>query len=323
MKTLKILVFVSLCLAATARAGYGQDAPAAQAPAAQAPVAQAVPETARPREIIFSGKLYSPHKQTVNLNYTAYVKSIKGNIGTKVKKDDTLVTFEIPLDTRMAELQNVSLVNTKNLEYQIEEAENQIENYLIKQRELEVLLRKQLTSPQSLEQNKRVIDSLRKKIAMLKESYALERSLSKDRLEIAQGKYGSNVSHTHVPENGFVKSPMDGYILWMNADLKDDMVLASGTKLYEIGAMDPLVLRAEVHEIEAQKLTVGDKATVTFDSVPGRTFGATVTTIPWAPLPSALQQPSYYQIELTLPNTDLRLKEGLKGQVTIIPGQQG
>ncbi len=329
MKPLKIFVFIMLCLTATARVGYGQDTATQQAPAANAQEAavaaadQNAPETARPHEIVFSGKLYSPHKQTVNLDYTALVKSVKGKIGTKVKGGDVLVTFEIPLDTRMAELQNVSLVNMKNLEYQIEETQNLLNSANIKKHELETLLKKQLTSPQSLEQAQNQIDSMQKKLTMLKTSYALEKNLSQNRLDLAQARYGSNVTHTNFPKNGFVKAPMDGYILWMNADLKDDTALAGGSKLYEIGTMDPLVLRAEVHEIEAQKLREGDKASVTFDSVPGRTFVATVTTIPWAPLPSGLQQPSYYQIELTIPNGDLRLKEGLKGQVTIISGQQG
>jgi membrane fusion protein, macrolide-specific efflux system len=61
------------------------------------------------------------------------------------------------------------------------------------------------------------------------------------------------------------------------------------------------------------------KAEVTFDSLPGKKYVASVSRIPWAPMPAALQQPSYYEIELTIPNPELELKEGLKGQITIAP----
>jgi multidrug resistance efflux pump len=112
---------------------------------------------------------------------------------------------------------------------------------------------------------------------------------------------------------------VDGYVLWINPDLRKGVKLNRDTDLFQVGILDPIVIRAQVHEIEAVRLKLGDKAKVTFDSMPGKEFTATVSRIPWAPLPTSLQQPSYYEIELTLPNPDMSLKEGLKGTVTIVP----
>ena len=97
--------------------------------------------------------------------------------------------------------------------------------------------------------------------------------------------------------------------------------LAKEAELFQVGTLDPMIIRAQVHEIEAQKLKENMAATVTFDSIPGKKYAASVSRIPWAPIPAALQQPSYYDVELTIPNPSLELKEGLKGQIIIQPGK--
>ena len=112
---------------------------------------------------------------------------------------------------------------------------------------------------------------------------------------------------------------MDGYIMWQGPEVREGATLPAGYALFQVGTMNPLIIRTMVHEIEAQKLSVGDTGKVVFESVPGREFTATVSRIPWAPAPASLQQPSYYEIEMTIPNPDLVLKEGLKGEITIIP----
>jgi hypothetical protein len=87
--------------------------------------------------------------------------------------------------------------------------------------------------------------------------------------------------------------------------------------------MDPMLIRAQVYELEALQLNLGEAAEVTVESLPGRNFEAQVSRVSWAPVPPPVwvpagqEQPSYYEVELTVPNPDLVLKEGLKGRITL------
>jgi hypothetical protein len=99
--------------------------------------------------------------------------------------------------------------------------------------------------------------------------------------------------------------------------MREDAELPPGTQAFMIGVMDSMIMRAQVHELEAVKISVGDPADVTLDSFPNRVFEARVSRISWAPLTPAVEQPTYYGLELTVANPDLELREGLKGQVML------
>ncbi len=313
---------LAVCLALCVSPARAQDAPKApKAPdASDAPPAAAADY--RPSEIMFSGKLYSPVKLSVLMPYTSQVLSLDVRIGQEVAEDQVLLTYKIPLQTRMEEKSNLSVAGIKELEYKLAAAENEITRLSAKSKELNAMVKKNMASKEALSQNQKDIQVHRKERRSILEKLALARSVLKDRLALAEEYFGKDVNPGDVPETGVVKAPASGYILWMNPELREGVKLAKESELFQVGSINPMIIRAQVHEIEAQKLTEGDIAKVTFDSTPGREFTASVSRIPWAPMPAALQQPSYYEVELIIPNPDLILKEGLKGQVTVLPQKQ-
>ena len=310
MRTLFIALV--LCLSATGAPLAQQTAPQQPAPAKAEPSPLA-------QEIIFSGKLYSPLKLSVQLPYTSQIMSMPMAIGQKVKKDEILATFEIPLETRMTEKRALSLASVKDIEHQVASTNKEIDKLRMKRKELEVMEKQNMATSQALVQNAQEIDVLEKERVALQEKLSSEREQAQQRLELTRERFGPKANFGVLPNEGIIKSPTDGYILWINPDLRKGVKLARDVELFQVGVLDPILIRAQVHEIEALRLKLGDQAKVNFDSMPGKEFLATVSRIPWAPLPTALQQPSYYEIELTLPNADYSLKEGLKAQVTIIP----
>lgn len=313
------LAALALCLVLACPAGTGAQPtqPAAQ-PAAKS---QAGQDAFRPADIVFSGKLYSPVKLGVPLPFTAQITQVRAQIGQEVKKGDVLARYEIPLETRMEEKNKLSPASIKELEYKQAAAEKEIERLTAKGRELEAMSQKNMASQQSIQQNAREIEVFRKEKTAVLEQLSLARDILKDRMELAEDRFGKDVTPGQVPKEGLIKATASGYILWMNPDLRDGVKLPKEAELFQVGNLNPMIIRAQVHEIEAQKLNTGDLAKVVFDSLPGREFTASVSRIPWAPMPAGLQQPSYYEIELTIPNPDLILKEGLKGQVTVLPGK--
>jgi multidrug efflux pump subunit AcrA (membrane-fusion protein) len=311
-----------LCLALALALAPGAALAQNQAPApTQAPTQQAKPAEPSPlaQEIIFAGKLYSPLKLIVTLPYTGQIMSMPVAIGQKVKKDDVLSTFEIPLETRMSEKRTLSLAGVKDLEHQLATTGKDIDKLRVKRKELEVMEKQNMATSQALAQNAQEIEVLEKQRVAQQEKLAVEKEQAQQRLELARDRFGPKANFGSLPNEGIVKAPVEGYVLWINPELRKGVKLARDTELFQVGVLDPILIRAQVHEIEALRLKLGDQAKVTFDSIPGKEYTATVSRIPWAPLPTALQQPSYYEIELTLPNADYALKEGLKAQVTIIP----
>lgn len=291
----------------------------AAAPAAAQPDTPPATPSPDAQEIIFSGKLYSPLKLTVVLPYTAQVTEMTATIGQRVKKDDVLLKYEIPLETRMAEKRTLNLATVKDLEHQLANVGKDIDKLRVKRTELGIMEKQNMATSQAVVQNSQEIEVLEKQRVAIQEKLTMEREQSQLRLDLARDHFGPSANFGNLPKEGIVKAPVDGYVLLINPVLRKGVKLTRETELFQVGLLDPLVIRAQVHEIEAVRLKLGDQAKVNFDSIPGKDFTATVSRIPWAPLPTTLQQPSYYEIELTLPNPDLTLKEGLKGQVTIVP----
>ncbi|MEA4858348.1 MAG: efflux RND transporter periplasmic adaptor subunit [Solidesulfovibrio sp.] len=310
MRVFALLLAAGLVLAAVP--GPAQDK-AAPAPAAQ-PGA-----SFRPTEISFSGKLYSPVKLSVFLPYNAKITALSGHIGQKVKRNEVLGTYEIPLETRMDEKTKLSPANIKELEHKLANADKEIDRFSAKARELEAMSQRSMASQQSIAMNSKEIEVFRKEKVAVSEQLALARDLLNDRVELAEDRFGKGAGVGKMPKDGIIKAPIDGFVMWMNPELRNGVKLAKEAELFQVGSLDPMIIRAQVHEIEAQKLKEGMAATVTFDSIPGKKYAASVSRIPWAPMPAALQQPSYYEIELTIPNPNQELKEGLKGQIVIQP----
>jgi len=319
MTALRCLAAAGLALAlALACPALAQDKPAQAPAAAAAPPVQA--ETANPLEIIFSGKLYCSPKYDVTIPYAATITAMRVDLGKKVKYDEVIAEYEIPFEIRIDEKKKLAQAGIKELESKMAQTSRELDQLRSKRKELETLRAQKMASDQALVANAEDIEVLEKQRTSIVESLALERDLYVIQQEMARDRLGvQNATSKDVPKIGLIRAPLDGYVVWMNPDMRKDAYMMKNADLFQIGVMDPIMLRALVHEIEAQKLHVGDEAKVTFESIPGKTFRATVSRIPWAPLAATLQQPSYYEVELTMSNPDLVLKEGLKGQVVVVP----
>ena len=300
-------------------------AAASQAPAATPGQPAAKDDTPtgilRPAEVQFTGKLYSPVKFNVPLPFPALIQEIGIQIGQQVKTGQDMARYELRQEVYMDEKNKLSTANIKELEYRLAQVDVELDKLSAKHRELEVMTKRNMASQQSIAQNEKEIEAARKEKTSIQEQLTLARDVYSDRLVLAKERFGRDAGSGNVPKVGFLRSPIDGYVLWINNEARKGVYLNQETVVFQVGTLDPMVIRAQVHEIEVNKIAEGDAAKVVFDAMPGREFAAKVSRIPWTPLPANLQQPSYYEIELTIPNPDHTLREGLKGQVTVIPGK--
>uniref|UniRef100_I2PYI0 CusB-like beta-barrel domain-containing protein n=1 Tax=Desulfovibrio sp. U5L TaxID=596152 RepID=I2PYI0_9BACT len=238
-------------------------------------------------------------------------------VGDKVSEEQVLITYELPLESLMAEKEALSRAKLNGLEQALAVVDSQLTKVRQHQADLENMRAGQSAAPIDVRLNAKEIDGL-----LLQRDYlAEERDLAQQRYDnavlIARSKYGKDIDVHKLPRIGYIRSPTDGYVLWTNSSLVPGMAFTKQASLITVGRLDPMLIRASVHEIAAQKLKVGDPATLVFHALPGQTFQTTITKVDFVAQPAMLQQPSFYEVELTLPNPDLRIHEGMRCDVTI------
>ncbi|MCP4666676.1 MAG: hypothetical protein GY849_09930 [Deltaproteobacteria bacterium] len=177
----------------------------------------------------------------------------------------------------------------------------------------QALIRKDL--PLERKRITREIELLKKQSALLRERLPLERELFKEKLSILKTRLKNPVKKAHVTKEAALTAPISGHVIWVHPDLREGAEMNRNTAVLRVGVMDPMLVRARVHEIEAVKCKVGDRADFSTKSIPGRTFEARVSRLSWASINPALEKPSYYEVEFEVGNPDFVLREGLRGRI--------
>jgi multidrug efflux pump subunit AcrA (membrane-fusion protein) len=274
-------------------------------------------------ELTFTGKLVCSLKRPVLLPVAAEILSLSVEPGRKVKKGEILGRYRLVPESLQALRRQLSPKQITELRARLAEIDKGLGTLKNKEKSLKELTEEKLAAPQSLEQVQREITALSRQRSALQEGLdQAEQSLGDERALLTK-QLGVPVKPGHLPQEGLLVSPIDGHVIWMHPELRRGAVLKGGTPVIMVGVMDPMLLRAEVHEIEALKLKVGDEAEITLESLPGRKFKARVSRLPWAPTVLKLEQPTYYEVEFMVPNPDLVLKEGLKATLEIQkPGEK-
>jgi multidrug resistance efflux pump len=232
-----------------------------------------------------------------------------------VKRGEPLVQFRLTPEAALNLRRRVSSFLVKDLEMRLAEIEKRLSELEEDLRETQVLAQQNMAPADRLTHLMREVDLLKKERANINERLPVERSLAEEDKAVVAELLGYPVRHGHVPGKGRLIAPIKGHVVWVDTDIREAAEIKAKRRVLRIATMDPILIRARVHEIEAVQLKVGDRATFTTEAIPGRRFEARVSRISWATLTPALDQPSYYEVELEVPNPDLVLREGLRGKV--------
>ena len=245
------------------------------------------------------------------------VTKVLADIGQQVKEEQALLEYAYPLEDLISERRKLSQVDLRSTEATLERLRADITDLRRKQEETRRRKDMGAASDQELTDLESEIRVDRLKEQVLDDRLRLERDMSAGDLELARAKFGLKTDSHHLPGTSWVTSPVSGYVLWTNPEVKPGVILTKSTKLFVVGPLDPILIRAWVYEKLVSRLRVGDKAQVAFPGVPGKTFQATVSRIPMTAIKFETQLPTQFEVELTLPNPGLLLKEGMRGQCTV------
>jgi multidrug resistance efflux pump len=230
---------------------------------------------------------------------------------------EILATYRLAPEALMAIQQRLSPPQLAEVEMKLAEVQRNMVPLTTKQRELTQLVQKKMAPPQSLAQLNEEMQFLKKEKATLQERLKRERQLAQQDQEVLSDLLGAPLKSGQVPREASLKAPIGGYVIWVNPELRQGAELPTLPGAFQVGVMDPMLLRAQAFEIEALQVKIGQVAEVTLDALPGRKFQAKVSRISWSSITTGPDQPAYYEVELTVPNPDLDLKEGLKARIVL------
>jgi multidrug resistance efflux pump len=268
-------------------------------------------------ELTFTGKLACYIKRPVMLPVAADITSLNVQPGTKVKAGEILGRYRLIPESLQSLHRRLLAPQILDMRAKMAEFDKGLETLENKRNTLLELSRQNMAPAQSLTQVDQEIKALTKQRSALQEGLGQAERTKAEEEALARKQLGVPFKSGQIPKEGVLVAPIDGYVVWMHPDLRQGAELGGGTPVLMIGVMDPMLVRAPVHEIEALKLKAGDEADLTIESLPGQKFSARVSRLPWAPPAISLDHPTYYDVEFKVANPDMVLREGLKATIEI------
>ncbi len=266
-------------------------------------------------EISFNGKVFCSLKRLVDLPFKAVITSVLVRSGERVAPGQALARFRLTPEALLLIQQRLSPPQISDTAVKLAETERNVDAAAAKQQELAKLAVKKLASPQSLDQANQDLQHLTRERTELQNFLRQLRLSSQDDLAVLKGQLGNGVKSGEIPPEGILRAPIAGYIIWIQPELRQGALLVPTPGVFQVGVMDPMLVRAQAFEIEALQIRTGETAEINLESLPGRKFQGQVSRISWSSLTPGLDQPAYYDVELKVPNPEMELKDGLKAQI--------
>jgi len=314
---------------------------------ARAAIVPQLADTKSEAEVLFRGKAFAEFKRDVTLRFTAEIDEILVTEGQKVKQGDVLASYTLDRNAMMQVHNTLFPEVVLRFQQTLYEQELALERLtgvsldlkkLRLQRlqkelvDLEQLQNKNMVHLDAIKNKRREVEAIQKEMEEIQNSIkqtsaAIEKTQEnlkhyeekqKRAIDLLEWQNSRTYADSNVPlDKGFLKSTIDGQVIWMSPMLRVKAEVPSGFRAITVAPMDEVVVRCKVHELDLVKLKTGDRGSVSFDAIPDKHYVCKVSRIPWVSRNTALEAPADYEIECVLENPDARLKEGLTCNVKV------
>ena len=266
---------------------------------------------------ILTGKVVTTVTRAEPMPFHAVVDEVLVKPGDAVDKGSPLLRYRLQDEAaRMLQREVTTGAGTETMKGQILDLERQLSQTSAQRNKTRHLVSSGLGSPQALSRLEADVVSLRNRIELLNLSIKKTERNFAARLKELEGYFGVPVhSGEQLPQTLVLSSPIAGYVLWIDSRLNPGAVLSAGAAPIHVGQLDPVLIQVPVYEAEINSIKEGDTAEVEIPSLNNRKFSAKVNEIAWISSDMAVASPSYYTVELTVPNPNLELKPGFKAVV--------
>lgn len=269
-----------------------------------------------PGEVQIIGKLSCSLKRAVLLPYAAEITGLAVTPGQAVQAGQELGRFRLTPEAVQALRRRLVPPRVPELEAQLAQLDKDLTAAEARWHTARTLAKEQLASRRELAETERAVQSLRRSRSALAHSLSEERRLVQEERRLVARQLGVALPAGGIPTEGRLLAPISGHVLWLHPELRVGAEMKGGEPVLQLGVLDPMLLKARVHERDLPSLSPGLEARVAVDTYPQRSFTARLSRLPWSS-PGALEEPAYFEAEFLLPNPDLALKEGLKATLIL------
>ena len=263
---------------------------------------------------VLTGKVNATVTRNTELPFNAIIDEVLVNPGDQVAAGTPLMTYHLPESNRRILKQELTIgANTESQRTEILNLRKELSDINTERNKTRQLVNNGLASKQALARLDGLATNINERINLIEEVIKKNESNFNDRLKELSDYFGQNINaEEDLPEKLILKSPISGYVLAASQSVNPDQLLSAGFSPFQIGQIDPVIVRVPVYETELKDLKIGDTAQIEIPSLGDKRFEGIVTEIDWTSSDMNVGNPSYYTVEITVPNNSFLMKPGFK-----------
>ena len=266
---------------------------------------------------ILTGKVSATVTRAIPLPFNSVVDEILVKPGDKVSVNTPLLRYHLQDEAgRILQKEVTNGAETEDLKGQVLDLERRLAETIAQRNKAQQLASSGLGSRQASGRLEEDVNSLKKRIELLNLTIAKTEKNFHERMKELESYYGVPLNSSEdLPNTLVLRAPIDGFVLSLDTTLNPGVLLNAGSTPIRIGQIDPVLIHVPVYEAEISSIKQGDVAEVEIPSLDNKKFTATVLEISWISTDMVVGNPSYYNVELNIPNPSLELKPGFKAVV--------
>lgn len=266
---------------------------------------------------ILTGKVVTTVSRGVPMPFNSIVEEVLVKPGDPVEEGTPLMRYRLQEESERAlqrELTNGA--GTESLKGQVLDMERELANVTAERNKTKQLVSSGLGSRQALSRLEDTVSSIKSRIELLRSTIRKTESNFQARLKEIGEYYGQPITEgAQLPNTLLLISPIRGYVLAIAPEVNPGQLISAGSPAVQVGQLNPVLVQIPVYEAEINTIHVGDTAEVEIPSLNNRKFKGIVSEISWISNDMNVANPSYYNVEVTVPNPELILKPGFKAIV--------
>lgn len=266
---------------------------------------------------ILTGKVVTTVTRAVPVPFNAVVDEVLVKPGDPIGKGAPLMRYHLQEEAERVLQREVTIgAGTEDLKGQVLDLERRLAETSAQRNKARQLAASGLGSAQASSRLEDDVHSLQRRIELLRTTIQKSERNFSARLDELSGYFGTPIKEgEQLPATLTLTSPIDGYVLSLDSTLNPGSLLAAGTAPIRVGRLDPVLIQVPVYEAEISGIKEGDAVEVEIPSLGNKKFSGKVNEISWVSTDMSVSNPSYYTVELTVPNPNLELKPGFKAVV--------
>lgn len=266
---------------------------------------------------ILTGKVITTVTRGVPMPFNAIIDEVLVKPGDAVEEGSPLLRYRLQEDAeRLLQKELTNGAGTEGIKGQILDLERELSSLTAERNKTRQLVSSGLGSRQALARLEDNVNAIKNRIELMRSTVRKTESNFKSRLKELEGYFGQPIKEgEQLPQTLVLTSPIKGYVLSISTDVNPGQLISAGSPALQVGQLNPVLIQIPVYEAEINSIKVGDSAEVEIPSLNNRKFKGIVNEISWISTSMDVAKPSYYTVEVTVPNPDLILKPGFKAVV--------